>query len=110
MYKSARHLDGKHSVFGNVVGGMETLAKMERVPTDAGDVPRERVAITGATVFTNPYKEMAEEEDRLEEEERGKEEREAKARTQAMNPGQWWSNPAGEAAKDDARNGLTGPG
>ena len=23
-YKSARHLDGKHAVFGNVVGGMDT--------------------------------------------------------------------------------------
>ena len=74
--------DGKHSVFGNVVGGMETLAKMERVPTDAKDKPREPISITGATVFTDPYKEMAEEEDRLEEEARTKEEREAMARTE----------------------------
>jgi peptidyl-prolyl cis-trans isomerase-like protein 2 len=29
LYKSARHLDGKHTVFGNVVGGMETLAAFE---------------------------------------------------------------------------------
>ena len=29
LYKSARHLDGKHTVFGNVVGVMETLAAFE---------------------------------------------------------------------------------
>lgn len=110
MYKSARHLDGKHSVFGNVVGGMETLAKMERVPTDAKDTPREPVVVTGATVFTNPYMEMAEDEDRLEEEERHKEEKEALARTQAMHPGRWWSNPAGEAAKEEARGAYGTPG
>ncbi len=37
LYKSAQHLNLKHSVFGRVVGGMETLAAMERVPTDADD-------------------------------------------------------------------------
>lgn len=35
-YKSAPHLDGKHSIFGRVVGGLETLAAMERVPTGTG--------------------------------------------------------------------------
>lgn len=41
MYKSARHLDLKHSVFGKVVGGLETLAAMERVKTDDEDRPVE---------------------------------------------------------------------
>jgi peptidyl-prolyl cis-trans isomerase-like protein 2 len=86
MYKSAAHLDGKHSVFGSIVGGMETLGKMERVPTDAKDKPREPITITGATVFTNPYREMAEEEDRLEEEELQKEEKEALARWGCTSP------------------------
>ena len=31
LYKSARHLDFKHSVFGRVVGGFETLTAMEKV-------------------------------------------------------------------------------
>ena len=39
-----------------VVGGMETLANMERMATDAGDKPIMPITITGATVFTNPYK------------------------------------------------------
>lgn len=67
LYKSARHLDYKHSVFGRVVGGLEVLSAMERIPTDADDVPVEEIKITGATVFTNPYTEMEEEEKKQEE-------------------------------------------
>jgi peptidyl-prolyl cis-trans isomerase-like protein 2 len=56
MYKSAPHLDGKHTVFGRVVGGAETtLSAIERVPTDAEDRPRERIAITGVTVHDDPF-------------------------------------------------------
>jgi cyclophilin family peptidyl-prolyl cis-trans isomerase len=39
MYKSAAHLNYKHSVFGRVVGGMEVLSLMEKVPTDDEDRP-----------------------------------------------------------------------
>jgi peptidyl-prolyl cis-trans isomerase-like protein 2 len=31
MYKSAAHLNYKHSVFGRVVGGMDVLSLMEKV-------------------------------------------------------------------------------
>ena len=41
LYKSAPHLDYKHTVFGKVVGGLETLTKMERVPVDDDDRPRQ---------------------------------------------------------------------
>jgi cyclophilin family peptidyl-prolyl cis-trans isomerase len=33
-YRSCKHLDNKHSVFGRVVGGIETLGSMEAVGTD----------------------------------------------------------------------------
>ena len=33
-FKSAAHLDGKHSVFGRVVGGLDTLTKIEKVKTE----------------------------------------------------------------------------
>ena len=39
LYKSARHLDYKHSVFGRVVGGMEVLTRMEEEETDDNDRP-----------------------------------------------------------------------
>lgn len=41
LYKSAPHLDFKHTVFGSVVGGLDTLTKMERVPVDDDDRPRQ---------------------------------------------------------------------
>ncbi|CBN74643.1 conserved unknown protein [Ectocarpus siliculosus] len=40
-YKSCKHLDNQHSVFGRVVGGMPALAAIEAVPTDSKDKPRE---------------------------------------------------------------------
>jgi peptidyl-prolyl cis-trans isomerase-like 2 len=47
LYKSARHLDFKHVVFGSVVGGLEVLTAMEGVATDEEDAPKERIEITG---------------------------------------------------------------
>lgn len=39
LYKSANHLNFKHTVFGMVVGGLTTLAAMEKVPIDDDDRP-----------------------------------------------------------------------
>jgi peptidyl-prolyl cis-trans isomerase-like protein 2 len=39
LYKSANHLNFKHTVFGVVVGGLTTLAAMEKVPVDDSDRP-----------------------------------------------------------------------
>jgi peptidyl-prolyl cis-trans isomerase-like protein 2 len=56
LYKSATHLDSKHTVFGRVVGGVETtLSAMERVATDEADKPRAPILITGITIFDNPF-------------------------------------------------------
>ena len=33
-YRSCMHLDGKHSVFGKIVGGLDVLSKMEAVEVD----------------------------------------------------------------------------
>ena len=40
VYRSCKHLDGKHTIFGKLVGGMETLNAMERIGTDnkVGDI------------------------------------------------------------------------
>ena len=113
-YKSAAHLDGKHSVFGAVVGGMETLAKMERVPTDADDRPSPSgaIVIESVEVFVDPYEDAAREEAEAAEKKREDEARDERERLEALNPGRWWSNPAGEAARaaGDAPTAKAGGG
>jgi cyclophilin family peptidyl-prolyl cis-trans isomerase len=46
--QSCRHLDFKHSVFGRIVGGLEVLSAMEKIPTDPDDRPTQPITITGA--------------------------------------------------------------
>lgn len=41
-YKSCKHLDNKHTVFGKLVGGAEVLKAIEQVPTDSKDRPEVR--------------------------------------------------------------------
>jgi cyclophilin family peptidyl-prolyl cis-trans isomerase len=38
-------LDGKHTVFGEVTGGMDVVDKLEAVPTGSGDRPVEPIGI-----------------------------------------------------------------
>lgn len=59
-YRSCRHLDGKHTVFGHLVGGLDTLAAMERVEVDNKDRPIEDIIILKAQVFVDPYTEADE--------------------------------------------------
>jgi cyclophilin family peptidyl-prolyl cis-trans isomerase len=43
-------LDGKHTVFGQVTDGMEVVDKLEALPTDGRDKPREDAKIEKLTV------------------------------------------------------------
>lgn len=38
-FRSCQHLDNKHTIFGKLVGGLETLSKLESIPTDESDKP-----------------------------------------------------------------------
>lgn len=75
-FRSCRHLDGKHSVFGKVVGGLKTLDAMEAVEVDKKDKPKTDIIIEQCVVFTDPYEEADEQlkQEREEEEERQKRE------------------------------------
>jgi peptidyl-prolyl cis-trans isomerase B (cyclophilin B) len=43
-------LDGKHTVFGQVTNGMDVVDKLEGLPTDGRDKPREDAKIETLTV------------------------------------------------------------
>ncbi|XP_068956900.1 RING-type E3 ubiquitin-protein ligase PPIL2 [Petaurus breviceps papuanus] len=75
-FRSCAYLDKKHTVFGRVVGGFDTLTALENVESDPKtDRPKDEIRIESATVFVDPYDEadaqVAEEREksRLEEEE-----------------------------------------
>lgn len=52
------HLDGKHTVFGRVVGGDETLNRIETVEVDKKDVPTKEIKILKAVVYFDPFEEI----------------------------------------------------
>ncbi|XP_003707279.1 RING-type E3 ubiquitin-protein ligase PPIL2 [Megachile rotundata] len=59
-FRSCRHLDRKHTVFGKIVGGLETLNAIEKVEVDNKDRPIEDIVIQKAQVFVDPFQEADE--------------------------------------------------
>ncbi|KJE96117.1 peptidyl-prolyl cis-trans isomerase-like 2, variant [Capsaspora owczarzaki ATCC 30864] len=59
-YRPCKHLDRKHTVFGKVVGGIETLAAMERIEVDKDDKPVTPITIVSVEVFVEPYRDADE--------------------------------------------------
>lgn len=110
LYKSAHHLDYKHTVFGRVVGGFDVLTAMEKVPTDGDDRPTTPIKITGATVFVNPYRELLEEQAKEEEAKRKQAEKASQGFAADDEFGSWWSNPAAAAAAKGAAPGGSSSG
>lgn len=54
-YQAAHHLDKKHTIFGKIVGGMETLDAFENAGTDADDRPLKPILIESVEVFVDPF-------------------------------------------------------
>lgn len=101
LYKSANHLNFKHTVFGGVVGGLTTLSAMEKVPVDDDDRPLEEIKITGVTIFVNPYTEPDEEEEAKAKDEKTDDEENDKV-------GSWYSNPSTGRTESVATGGGVG--
>lgn len=102
LYKSANHLNYKHTVFGGVVGGLTTLSAMENVPVDDNDRPLEEIKIIEVEVYVNPYTEPDEEE----EEKNNNEEKVADEENDKV--GSWYSNPGSRSSESPARSGGVG--
>lgn len=53
-FAPAPHLDGKNTIFGKVIEGMETLDVLEALEVDKKNRPKERVVIKNITIHANP--------------------------------------------------------
>uniref|UniRef100_A0A6I8PZ43 RING-type E3 ubiquitin-protein ligase PPIL2 n=1 Tax=Xenopus tropicalis TaxID=8364 RepID=A0A6I8PZ43_XENTR len=85
-FRSCTYLDRKHTVFGRVVGGFDTLTAMENVDTDTKtDRPKEEIRIESSTVFVDPYDE-ADAQVAAEREKTRKAEEEEKMKAKALLP------------------------
>lgn len=57
-FAACSHLDGKHTVFGELEGGKEVLNAIEEIPTGNNDRPVKKIKILEAIVITNPYRDV----------------------------------------------------
>ncbi|KAH7130614.1 cyclophilin-like domain-containing protein [Dendryphion nanum] len=53
-FAPAPHLDGKNTVFGKVIEGLEVLDDIEKVEVDKKSRPKERIEIKSVTIHANP--------------------------------------------------------
>ena len=56
-FAPAPHLDGANTVFGKVLTGDTTLAKLEAVEVDSKHRPKEKMTIKKVTIHANPLAE-----------------------------------------------------
>jgi len=60
-YRSCKHLDGKHTIFGKLVGGMDTLTTVEAIGTDNKDKPVQDIFLERIAIFVDPFQEVEDE-------------------------------------------------
>jgi peptidyl-prolyl cis-trans isomerase-like protein 2 len=73
LYRAARHLDRKHTVFGMVVGGWETLDKLEKLENDEKGRPLTECMIDEVSVLVDPFEDFLKNREEKEKEEERKE-------------------------------------
>lgn len=74
LYRPAKHLDRKHTIFARVVGGLDVLAKLENVPVDESDKPEDDIIIEDVVVFLDPFEEFQKQKREKDEKEKEREE------------------------------------
>ena len=75
LYRAAKHLDRKHTIFGQVVGGLDVLSRLENVPVQDSDKrPINDIEMKEVTVFVDPFEEFQKAKKEQDEAEREKEE------------------------------------
>lgn len=75
LYRNAKHLDRKHTIFGKVVGGFETLTRLENAEvTESDKRPVEDLVIQEVSVFVDPFEEFQKQKRERDEAEKEREE------------------------------------
>ena len=75
LYRAAKHLDRKHTIFGQVVGGLDALSRLENVPVQDSDKrPIDDIEMKEVTVFVDPFEEFQKAKREQDEADREKEE------------------------------------
>jgi peptidyl-prolyl cis-trans isomerase-like protein 2 len=57
-YRATKHLDRKHTIFGRVVGGLDTLTRLENVKGDDKDRPLDDIELREMTILLDPFEEF----------------------------------------------------
>ncbi|MCJ1310126.1 Peptidyl-prolyl cis-trans isomerase cyp8 [Agyrium rufum] len=74
-YRPAKHLDRKHTIFGKVVGGTDTLTRLESAPVDDETKrPVDEIVIEDISVFVDPFEEFLKQKEAKDEAEKDREE------------------------------------
>ncbi len=87
LFSARPHLDKRHTVFGEVMGGLETLDAMEAVPTSGStgkDVPLLDIVLLDTAVLFDPFLHL--------EDEKKETEQVAKVAESNAERGEWFSN------------------
>lgn len=58
IYRPAKHLDRKHTIFGRVVSGLDVLQKLENAPVDGSDRPIDDIVMENVVIFVDPFEEF----------------------------------------------------
>ncbi|KAI9321526.1 peptidyl-prolyl cis-trans isomerase-like 2 [Dichotomocladium elegans] len=106
-YRPCKHLDGKHTIFGRVVGGLDILNQMEAVPTDDGDRPERDIRIKEVSVFVDPFEEFQSRLKRkLEHEANAEEEESERRRKREKDDSMGWFGPNVGSSKKAGSGGI----
>ena len=74
-YRPAKHLDRKHTIFGKVVGGMDTLTRLENIDvSDTDKRPLDDIIMEDVVVFVDPFDEFQQQKRQMDEAEKEREE------------------------------------
>lgn len=79
-YRKVPHLDRKHTIFGRIVEGLDTLKTIEEADTDDKNRPVEEITMLGVKVLVDPFEDFMKKERDREDGEKEREERRREGR------------------------------